>query len=208
MTADLRSISVVALVRSYKLDSAVAVLVVVPVHKRRHPITCALLAAERPAGVIGPIFRRAEQRFRIAIVVGYPWLGEGSEHARFLQPALQGGRPHCVAVVGVQHQRLSAPLADPLTQAGPAHQIGCDGLILTLGDILGHQFAAPDVDHQVEIQPDPSNGFGHVCYVQAPHLIRSCGPQAWNWPGLLLWPGTTAAMGLPVGVQHPIKAAL
>ena len=55
---------------------------------------------------------------------------------------------------------MLAPLGDPLTQAGPAHQIGCDGWILTLGDIPIHYLADPDVDHQVEIQPDPSNGSG------------------------------------------------
>jgi hypothetical protein len=39
-----------------------------------------------------------------------------------------------------------APLADPLTQPGPTHQIAFDGWILELFAISGHHFAAPQVD--------------------------------------------------------------
>ena len=46
VTVDLRSISVVALVRSHKLDAAVALLVVVAVNKRRQLLACGLLAVE------------------------------------------------------------------------------------------------------------------------------------------------------------------
>ena len=58
-------------------------------------------------------------------------LEKGSEHTQLLQTALACGRTQLFekpavrrSVVDVQHQRLPAPLADPLTQAGPAHQIG------------------------------------------------------------------------------------
>ena len=44
--------------------------------------------------------------------------------------------------------------------------------------------------------------------VSAPHLIRTCGPQAWNRSGLLWWPGPATAMGLAMGVEHPVEAAL
>ena len=79
----------------------VALLVAVPVHNRRQPFACGLFAAERPAEAIGPIFRRAEQRFQVRVVVRYPWPGEGFEHAQLLQPALQGGRMHGVAATGM-----------------------------------------------------------------------------------------------------------
>jgi hypothetical protein len=101
-------------------------------------------------------------------------------------------------------QRLLPAFTDPLSQASPAHQCRHKSGIFSPGDIPGHHVPTPDIDHQVEIQSDPSNGCGQVPFVPVPHLIHSFGPQAWNWPGLLWWPGTTAAMGLPVGVQHPI----
>jgi len=91
LTADLRSISVVVLVRSHKLDAAVAVLVVVSVHKRRHPLVGGLLAGEWSAGVIGPVFRCTEQRFRVRAVVRHSRSGEGSEYSQFLQVALERG---------------------------------------------------------------------------------------------------------------------
>ena len=39
MAANLAGLTAVTLLRRYELDAAVAVLVVVPVHKRRHPLT-------------------------------------------------------------------------------------------------------------------------------------------------------------------------
>ncbi len=68
---------------------------------------------------------------------------------------------------------MLAGLADPLANAGPAHQIRCDGWILTFGHIPGDNLAAPHVDHQVEVQPHPTNGGGQVGDVPAPHLVRA-----------------------------------
>jgi hypothetical protein len=76
-----------------------------------------------------------------------------------------------VAVIGMQDQWLLTALADALADAGPAHQIGCDGRVFLLGDIPGHHLAALDVDHQVEVQPHPSHGGGQFGDVPAPHLI-------------------------------------
>ncbi len=45
----------VTLVRRYKLDAAVTVAVVVPVHKSGYPLACLRLAGEGPAGVIRSI---------------------------------------------------------------------------------------------------------------------------------------------------------
>ena len=61
-----------------------AVLVVVPIHKGGNPEAGFLLAAEWPAGVVGPVFNGAEQRFRVGIVVAHPRPGEGSEYPQFL----------------------------------------------------------------------------------------------------------------------------
>jgi len=112
--ADFHGLAAVALVGRHELDAAVAVPVVVPIHKRGHPQAGVLLARKRPAGVVGPVLCSPEQSFGVRVVIRYPWPGEGPEHAQFLQPALQGGRTHGVAVIGMQDQRLLATFADPL----------------------------------------------------------------------------------------------
>jgi hypothetical protein len=74
-------------------------------------------------------------------------------------------------------QRLLAALAVPLADAGPADQIRCDGWVFSFGDVPGHHLAAPDVDHQVEVEPHPSHGGGQVGDVPAPDLLRACVPE-------------------------------
>ena len=61
VAADLHSLTVVALLRRYELDAAVAVPVVVPVHKRGHPLAGLFHAGEWPPWVIGPVFCCAER---------------------------------------------------------------------------------------------------------------------------------------------------
>ena len=63
VAADLYSLTAMALLRRHKLDAAVAVLVVIPVHKGGNPEAGFFFAAEWPAGVVGPVFNGAEQRF-------------------------------------------------------------------------------------------------------------------------------------------------
>jgi hypothetical protein len=47
----------------HEFDGNVPVSVVVPVHKQRHPLTGLVLAGNWPAGVVGPVFDRSDQRF-------------------------------------------------------------------------------------------------------------------------------------------------
>ncbi len=93
------------------------------------------------------------------------------EHAQFFQAALQRGGAHGVAVIGMEDQWLAPAFADPLSQAGPAHQICCNAWILTLIHIPGHDLADTDVNHQVEVQPNPPHGGGQIGDIPAPHLI-------------------------------------
>ncbi len=172
MAADLHCLAIVTLLGRHEFDAAVAVLVVVPVDERSDPLTSLLFGGKWLARVIRPVFHCPEQRFRVRVVVGHPWPRERPEHAQFFQPAFQRGRTQGVAVVGMEDQGLFPDLADPLAQASPAHQIRCNGWILTLIDIPGHDLAAPDVDHQVEVQPDPAHGGGQIGDVPAPHLLR------------------------------------
>lgn len=58
VAADRSGFSAVALEWSHELDLAVAVPVVVPVHKRTNPLARGLLTGESSAGIISPIFGR------------------------------------------------------------------------------------------------------------------------------------------------------
>ena len=156
------SFSAVPLIRRDEPYPAVAVLVVVPLNKCHHPCAGFLHALEGPSGVVGPVFDRAEQRFRKRVVVAHPGSGEGSEHSQLFQAALQRGGPHGIAVVRMEDQGMGASLADPLPQAGPAHQIRGDFGVLPIGHLPGHHLAAPHVDHQVEIKPHTTHAGGQI----------------------------------------------
>ncbi len=132
VAAYLYGLTAVTLLGRHEFDAAVAVFVVVPVDERCHPLTGLVLAGERLTRVIRSILHRPEQGFRVWVVVGHPWSGERPEHAQFLQPAFQCGCTHGVAVVGMEDQRLLPCLADPLSEASPAHQIRCNGGIFTV----------------------------------------------------------------------------
>lgn len=202
------SFSAVTLIRCDEPNPAVAVLVVVPLNKRCNPAAGFLYALGGPPGVVGPVFDRAEQRFRKGVVVAHPGSGEGSEHPQPLQAALQRGGPHGIAVVGMEDQGMGTPLADPLLQADPVHQIRGDFGVFPIDHLLGHYFTGPHVDHQVEIQPHTTHAGGQIGDVSTPNLIRSSGLQPWHFPWLLGRPGTTTAVGLAMGREHPVEAPL
>ena len=67
VTADLHGISTEALVGWHELDSALAVPVVVPVHKRRHPLASSQRAGEGPIRVVRLLFGLPEQCFRVRV---------------------------------------------------------------------------------------------------------------------------------------------
>jgi len=50
-------------------------------------------------------------------------------------------------------------------KASPILQISYEGWIIMISDIRGRQIAAPDVNHQIKVQPNPANGgrqFGDI----------------------------------------------
>ena len=79
--------------------------------------------------VIRRVLNRPEQGFGVGVVLADPWPGERPEHVQLFLPIVQRGRTHGVAVVGMENQGLTAPLADPLLEASPADQIVCDGWV-------------------------------------------------------------------------------
>ena len=48
------------LLRRNKFDAAMAVLVVIPINKRRNPMAVFFFAAERPVGIVRSVFNGAE----------------------------------------------------------------------------------------------------------------------------------------------------
>ena len=60
--ADFHSLAVVSLIGRHKFDAAVAMPVVVPIHKIYNPPAGQLLAGEWLARIIRPVFNGAEQR--------------------------------------------------------------------------------------------------------------------------------------------------
>src|SRR5262245_23518041 len=76
-------------------NRAVAMLGVVPAHKRRDPTTSYLAARERETGIRRRVFECAKQRFRIRVVVTHVRATKRRDDA---QP-LQGG-DHRVSVMG------------------------------------------------------------------------------------------------------------
>jgi hypothetical protein len=115
---------------------------------------------------------------------------------------------HGIPVVGMEDQGLRASATDALPQAGSADEISRDLGVFPFGDIPGHDLAAPDIDHQIEVEPHPSHAGGQVGDVPAPDLIRPVSPQARNGTLLLRKACPPAEMGLTMGMEHPIEAAL
>ena len=105
MATDFFGLAAMALIGRNETDTAVAVLVVVPVHECTHPQTGFFHALEGSPGVVRPVFHSAEQRLREGVVVAHPWPGEGSQHPQLLQPAFEGGGPQLFEKPAARHCR-------------------------------------------------------------------------------------------------------
>ena len=93
VATDFFGLATMALIGRNETDTAVAVLVVVPVNECTHSQTGFLQALEGSLGEVRPVFHSAEQRLREGVVDAHPWPGEGSQHPQLLQPAFEGGGP-------------------------------------------------------------------------------------------------------------------
>jgi len=83
-----------------------------------------------------------------------------------------------------------------LLETGSLRQIRRDLSRLHLGHIPGHHFAAPDVDHQVEVQPHATHTCWQVGDVPAPYLIRPPGLEPWHCTGFLWRTGSPVVVSL------------
>jgi hypothetical protein len=177
LATDGMGLSTMALIRRDKSDTAVAVLVITPIHKRRHPAAGFFLALEGPPGVVQPVFQPSGKQLRVGVVIAQPRPGEGSEHPQLLQAALQRRGPHGIAVIHMEDRGVWAALADSLPQAGPAQQLSGDLGVCESGHVRCHHYAASDVDDQVEIQPHSTHTGWKAGDVPTSHLIQSSGLQ-------------------------------
>ena len=100
-------------------------------------------------------------------------------------------------------QRLGPTFADPLPQAGPAYEISGDLGLFPFGHIPGHHFAAPDVDHQIELEPDTTDAGGQIDDVPTAYLIWGSGLHPRNRTGCAGRTGTTTTVDLAVGIEDP-----
>ena len=160
--------SAVTLMGRHEFDGAVPVSVVVPVHKHRQPFTGLVLGGKGPAEVVGPGLDRSEQGFRVRVSLETLGLEkdlstpisssrDSSVAPRNSARSLRLG----IAVVGVEDQGRLLALATAkatgavvaLLEAGSLDKIRCDLGRFDLGHIPGHHFAAPDGDHQIEVEP-------------------------------------------------------
>ena len=106
---------------------------------------------------------------------------------------------------------VAAKAAGPsvaLLETGSLHQIRRDLSRLHLGHIPGHHLAAPDVDHQIEVQPHTPHRGRQKADVPRPDRIGAIRSQPRHGARFLRQPRTPAAVALPCLVQHPIETAL
>ncbi len=98
-------------------DSAVSVLVVVPVDKPTGPVS-RVLHVRKPCGrVLRPILRRAEQRLDEGVVVADPWTRVRGLQTQPGHHRQHGSGLHRRAIVTVEN-RLPGQTVDPFGQRG------------------------------------------------------------------------------------------
>ena len=97
----------------------------------------------------------------------------------------------------MEDQWLAAALADPLSQTSTADEISGDLGLLPIGHIPGHHFAAPDVDHQIEVEPDTTDAGGQVGVGVGPGRPTSLSAGGFPRPALRTGRAALTASGSP-----------
>ena len=151
-------------------DPGVTVLVVVVREER---------LAERPGigqgpevvGEHGRVLQGLERGLAVGVVVRHPWSGVGSVDAEVEQQLGNGFRGHRGAPVGVD--RVGDPVdAHRLLE----HRLRDLGVLDRLHGPR-HDVAREDVEHDVELEPDPAAGATDLRDVPTPDLPRFGGQQ-------------------------------
>lgn len=118
------------------------------------------------------MLERAEQRFRVGVVVGHVRTGERRHHSQRLQGRDHRRAAHRVAVVGVDDQAARIEL---LGVADAAEQGSSEVSALPLLDRPPDDATAPHVHHQVEVQIPTADQGRQPRDVPAPYLVGAAG---------------------------------
>ena len=156
-----------------------AVLGVVPSHKRLHPAPRLLQILKPLAWIRWRVLQRSEQGLRVRVVIAHAGSAERGHHAQLLQRRQHRGPLHRAAVVRVQRQLI---WADVLAKAGFADQrrgVFCRLLPMHLP---AHDQPAEHVQHPVQAHELPLDRAGQIRDVPAPHLVGPVGHPRWAVP--------------------------
>ena len=81
--------------------------------------------------------------------------------------------------------RLLSAFADPFPEASPAYSISSDSAVFAFGHIPNHHLSAPDINHQIEVKPDPFDAGGEIGNIPIPDLVWASCTQLRCLPWLL-----------------------
>ena len=101
-------------------NGAVAMLKVIPVHKRAHLLMGRQEVLECLARIVGTVFERLEERLGIRVVITDGRAAERRRHAQCLHSGQHGRAFRRAAIVGMQHHLLGADISP---QANVAHDL-------------------------------------------------------------------------------------
>ena len=134
--------------RRHEFESAMPVMIVVPPHKGRHPLSSFLQGVEGPIHrIVRAVLHRLEERLRVGVVVADGRTSERGTNPQFLKHAEHGGSFHRGAIVRMQN--------DPgrVTSLGlPKHGL-FEGVRRMVGGFAGPDLPSDDLP-AVEIQKE------------------------------------------------------
>ena len=159
---------------------------------------------ESTSNILRPVLGGSEGRFRKGVVVAYPWSGVRGFDSEPVEHRQNGGRFKRGAVIAVQ-DGFGLICSDSLGKSGSLND--ADGMlgIVRFMHLPANDFAAVDIENQVQIKPASCCIGGQVRHIPAPELTGSvsdvgrCGALLF---GLL---GATTVSVLTLGAQHSAK---
>lgn len=203
--ADLGNLAISAgedLLRREASQPAVMVLQVVPVDVSAVPLPGMDGALEAPR-VIGLVLAGLELAFADGVVVADP------------RPAMTARDPqlsHEIQIAPGDHRRASilverqCAMRDTVAIHGLLEELLSQGGILLVGDHPGHDEAAVQVQHHVEVEVDAASPRGQFADVPRPGLIG--GPCRDAWDGMVLGSTLRTAVTALLGLtQLPVPRA-
>lgn len=189
---------------AHELNSAVAVIPVVPANEIRDPMTRILEVLEALARVPGAVLEGTEERLGERVVIADPGPCERRHDAERLQGGEHRRALHRTAVVRVKCQGVDV---DVLRVRSAPNKGGRQIHVLGLVDRPADDFARPDIDHHVEEEERPAGWAAEVRDVPAPDLVRA-GRHPDDRHAFLRRLRTAPVGELLLRLQHPVHRRL